>query len=113
VDAEEARTIGYALWRVRDDRRKSLQVIADLAGMSKSHLSRIERGERSPTLKEILALADALQISVSDLTRGPVPAPGNGHTDFTIEAVWLALDTRSRSSRLSVAGTGEINESPQ
>jgi DNA-binding Xre family transcriptional regulator len=92
MDAGEARTIGWSLWRVRDDRRKSLKVIADLAGMSKSHLSRIERGERSPTLNEILALADALQISVSDLTRGPVPAPANGHTDSTTEAVGLVLD---------------------
>lgn len=92
MDAELARTIGWALWCVRDDRRKSLQVIGDLAGMSKSHLSRIERGERSPTLNEILALAEALQISVSDLTRGPVPAPANGHTDSTAEAIRLALD---------------------
>jgi transcriptional regulator with XRE-family HTH domain len=92
MDAEEARTIGWALWHVRDDRGKSLKVIAELAGMSKSHLSRIERGERSPTLKEILALADALQISVSELTRLPVPAPANGHTDSTTEAIGLALD---------------------
>ncbi|MGH3938929.1 MAG: helix-turn-helix domain-containing protein [Pseudonocardiaceae bacterium] len=92
MDAEEARTIGYAVWRVRADRRKSLQVIADLAGMSKSHLSRIERGERSPTLAEIVALAAALQISVSELTRLPVPAPANGHTDSTTGVVQSALD---------------------
>ena len=92
MDAEEARTIGWALWRVRDDRGKSLRVIAGLAGMSKDTLNRIERGERSPTLKEVLALADALQISVSDLTRLPVPAPANGHTGSTTEAVRLALD---------------------
>ncbi len=92
MDAEEARTIGWALWHVRDDRGKSLKVIAELAGMSKSHLSRIERGERSPTLNEILALADALQISVSELTRLPVPAPANGHTDSTTEAIGFALD---------------------
>jgi len=92
MDAEEARTIGWALWRVRDDRGKSLRVIAGLAGMSKATLSRIERGERSPTLNEVLALADALQISVSDLTRLPVPAPANGHTDSTTEAVGLVLD---------------------
>jgi hypothetical protein len=35
MEAEEARTIGWALWRVRDDRGKSLRVIAGLAGMSK------------------------------------------------------------------------------
>ncbi len=92
MDVDDARTIGWRLWRVRDDRGKSLVVVAGLAGMSKSHLSRIERGERSPTLAEIVALADALQISVSELTRLPVPAPANGHTDSTTEAIGLALD---------------------
>jgi transcriptional regulator with XRE-family HTH domain len=57
VDAEEARTIGWALWRVRDARGKSLRVVAGLAGMSKDTLSRIENGERSPTLAEVVALA--------------------------------------------------------
>jgi transcriptional regulator with XRE-family HTH domain len=92
VDAEEARTIGWALWRVRDDRGKSLRVVAGLAGMSKDTLNRIERGELSPTLSQILALAEALQIPVSELTRLPVPAPANGHTDSTTKAVGLALD---------------------
>ena len=92
MDAEEARTIGWALWRVRDDRGKSLRVVAGLAGMSKDTLNRIEHGELSPTLSQILALAEALQISVSELTRLPVPAPANGHTDSTTKAIGLALD---------------------
>ena len=41
---------------------------------------------------EIRALADALQISVSELTRLPVPAPANGDTDSTTDGVRLALD---------------------
>ncbi|MGH3824535.1 MAG: helix-turn-helix domain-containing protein [Pseudonocardiaceae bacterium] len=92
MDAEEARTIGWALWRVRNDRRKSLRVVAGLAGMSKDTLNRIERGLLSPTLNQIHALAEVLQISVSELTRLPVPAPANGHTDSTTEAIGLALD---------------------
>ncbi len=92
MDVDDVRTIGWRLWRVRDDRGKSLRVIAGLAGMSKATLSRIERGERSPTLNELVALADALQISVSELTRLPVPAPANGHTDSTTKAIGLALD---------------------
>ena len=92
MDAEDARTIGWRLRRVRDDRGKSLRVIAGLAGMNKTTLSRIERGERSPTLNELVALADALQISMSELTRLPVPAPANGHTDSTTKAIGLALD---------------------
>ncbi|MGH3874113.1 MAG: helix-turn-helix domain-containing protein [Pseudonocardiaceae bacterium] len=92
MDVEDVRTIGWRLLRVRDDRGKSLRVIAELAGMSKATLSRIERGERSPTLNELVALADALQIAVSELTRLPVPAPANGHTDSTTKAIGLALD---------------------
>ena len=92
MDGDDARTIGWRLWRVRDDRGKSLRVVAGLAGMSKDTLSRIERGERSPTLNEVVALADALQISVPELTRLPVPAPANGHTDSTTTAIGFALD---------------------
>ncbi|MGH3854123.1 MAG: helix-turn-helix domain-containing protein [Pseudonocardiaceae bacterium] len=92
MDTEETRTIGWALWRVRDNRGKSLRLVAGLAGMSKDTLSRIERGELSPTLNQIHALADALQISASELTRLPVPAPSNGHTDSTATAVQVALD---------------------
>ncbi|HWR47711.1 MAG TPA: helix-turn-helix transcriptional regulator [Pseudonocardiaceae bacterium] len=61
--------------------------------MSKSHLDRIERGERTlDKLSKIVALANALQIAPGDLMRLPVPAPANGHTDSTTEAVRLALD---------------------
>jgi transcriptional regulator with XRE-family HTH domain len=92
VGVDDVRTIGWRLRRVRDGRGKSLRVIAELAGMSKATLSRIERGERSPTLNELVRLADAFRISVSELTRLPVPAPANGHTDSTTKAIGLALD---------------------
>ncbi|MGH3795533.1 MAG: helix-turn-helix domain-containing protein [Pseudonocardiaceae bacterium] len=92
VDVEEARTVGNRVRMIRNARRKSQRVIADLAGLSKSHLSRIERGERAlDSLAEIGALANALQVAPSDLMKLPVPAPANGETDSTIEAVGLAL----------------------
>ena len=92
MDGEEAGAIGFTLWRVRDQRGKALRPVAQLAGMSKDTLNRIETGRRSPTLAEIGALAEALQISSSELTRLPVPAPANGHTDSTIEAIRRTLD---------------------
>ncbi|MGH3934209.1 MAG: helix-turn-helix domain-containing protein, partial [Pseudonocardiaceae bacterium] len=92
VDAEEARAIGWRLRRIRETRGKSLRVIAGLAGMSSSTLHRIEHGQRAVTLSEIVALANALEIAPSELTKLPVPAPANGHTDSTTEAVRLALD---------------------
>ncbi|MGH3888426.1 MAG: helix-turn-helix domain-containing protein [Pseudonocardiaceae bacterium] len=92
MELDDARTIGARLRQVRNARRKSLRVVAGLAGMSKSRLSEIERGERAVTLSEIVALANALEIAPSELTRLPMPAPANGHTDATTEAVRLALD---------------------
>ena len=93
VDADEARTIGWRLRRIREARGKSLRVIAGLVGeMSSSTLHRIEHGQRPVTLSEIVRLANALQIAPSELTRLPVPAPANGHTDSTTEAVRLTLD---------------------
>jgi transcriptional regulator with XRE-family HTH domain len=90
MDAEEARTIGRRVKRIRYARRKSL-VVAGLAGMSKSKLDRIERGESAlDKLSDIVALADALAVAPGDLVRLPVPA--NGHIDSTTEAVGHALD---------------------
>ncbi|MGH3717638.1 MAG: helix-turn-helix domain-containing protein [Pseudonocardiaceae bacterium] len=90
---DKARTIGRRLRQIRKSRDKSLVVIAGLAGISKSQLDRIERGEVAlDKLSEIVALADALQVAPSDLMRLPVPAPINGHTDSTIEAIRRALE---------------------
>jgi transcriptional regulator with XRE-family HTH domain len=89
---DEAGAIGRRIRQVRYSRRKSLRVIGELVGMSKWTLSAIERGEQAPSLKQIVALANALEIAPSELTKLPIPAPANGHIDVTIEAVRLALD---------------------
>jgi transcriptional regulator with XRE-family HTH domain len=75
---DDARTIGRRLRQIRYARGKSLRVVAGLAGISKSQLSEIERGERAlDSFAKATALANALQIAPSELTRLPVPAPGN------------------------------------
>ncbi|HET9256185.1 MAG TPA: helix-turn-helix transcriptional regulator [Pseudonocardiaceae bacterium] len=91
MDAEEAsaddRTIGRRLRQIRNARNKTLVVVAGLAGMSKSHLQRIETGEIALDRRsEIVALARALEVAPSELTSMPMPAPANGHQDTaTIE----------------------------
>ena len=60
---------------------KAQVVIAELAGITGPTLARIEHGEHAPdSLSQIVALANALQIPLSELTRLPVPAP-DGYTD--------------------------------
>ncbi|MGH3536619.1 MAG: helix-turn-helix domain-containing protein [Pseudonocardiaceae bacterium] len=96
MDAEEARTVGRRLRQIRNARGKSLRVIAGLAGMSKSHLLRIERGERAlDSRAQIAALADALQIAPSELTRRLEPTRGNGE-GAAVKAVRRALRAVNR-----------------
>lgn len=92
MDAEEARTIGWRVRQIRKSRGKSQEVIAGRAGISTPYLSQLERGKRPLSrLSLIVALADALEIAPSELTKIPTPAPGNGHTDSTTEKVRRAL----------------------
>lgn len=89
---DDARTIGARLRQVRNARGKSLRVVSGLAGMSKSHLSELERGERALDRRsEIVALANALQIAPSELTRIPVPLPTNGDTDAATNEIRRVL----------------------
>ncbi|MGH3796864.1 MAG: helix-turn-helix domain-containing protein [Pseudonocardiaceae bacterium] len=76
--ADEMRTIGRRIRRIRQAKNKSLRVIAGLAGMSTSTLHRIERGQREMTLSEVAALANALHVAHRTLIRWPALAPADG-----------------------------------
>lgn len=53
-----ARRLGQAL---------SQEALADAAGIDRSHMGKIERGERNVTFLNILRIANALQCKPSDL----------------------------------------------
>ena len=89
---EDPHTIGHRVRQIRYSRGKSLRVVAGLAGMSKSKLSMIERGEVAlDSRSDIVALANALQIAPSELTKVDVPAPGNGESDAVTAKIRCAM----------------------
>jgi len=56
--------------RLRAARRRremTIQMLADSAGIHKAHLSRIERGEKTPSLGTLMALAKALGTEMAEL----------------------------------------------
>ena len=74
-----ARTLGGRLRELRTWRDLSLRATAELAGLSESHLSRIERGERPVDRRSTLeALARALQVAPSELTGQPYEPSDRG-----------------------------------
>ncbi|MGH3980410.1 MAG: helix-turn-helix domain-containing protein [Pseudonocardiaceae bacterium] len=94
MDTEDNITMGQRLRRIRKARGKSLRVLADLTGgvVSFGTLSDIENGKAPlDSLRVVTALAQALEIAPSELTRLPIPAPANGETDAAVDAVRGAL----------------------
>lgn len=59
--------------RVRQLRRQanfSQESFADKCGLDRTYIGGIERGERNVALKNIVAIADALEMSISELMAG-------------------------------------------
>ncbi|MGH3764652.1 MAG: helix-turn-helix domain-containing protein [Pseudonocardiaceae bacterium] len=94
IDIEQPRTIGQRLREIRHWRDKSLRVVAELAGISESYLSRLERGERQVDSRALLeALAAALEVAPGDLTGAHelTSAKGLGEAHAAVVALRIAL----------------------
>ena len=62
-----AEIVGQVLQRKREQKKLSHEVISGLAGIGRTHLSAIERGERKPTLEIFFKIAEALNTRLSVL----------------------------------------------
>jgi transcriptional regulator with XRE-family HTH domain len=63
--------VGARLKRLRANRGISLTTLAKATGISKSTLSRLETGQRRPTLELLLALSRAYRVPLDDLVAAP------------------------------------------
>lgn len=81
--------VGPRLRRIRTHRGLTLEEAAHATGISKSTLSRLENGQRRPTLELLLPLAGVFRVSLDDLVGAPpsgdprirlTPRPVNGRT---------------------------------
>ena len=63
--------VGPRLQQLRKQRRITLTALAEQTGISKSTLSRLETGQRRPTLELLLALSRAYRVPLDDLVAAP------------------------------------------
>ncbi len=63
--------VGPRLRRLRTQRQITLTGLASRTGISKSTLSRLETGQRRPTLELLLALSHAYRVPLDDLVAAP------------------------------------------
>jgi transcriptional regulator with XRE-family HTH domain len=66
-DAVLAQAFGMAVRASRTEQGIAQEMLANLAGVERSHMGKIERGEHMPTLAIIFKIAKALGCSVATL----------------------------------------------
>ena len=54
-------------WQARTEKNLTLVQLEELTGISKSTLNTIENGITSPTLRQLEAIATALDVKITDL----------------------------------------------
>ncbi|WP_018683259.1 helix-turn-helix domain-containing protein [Actinokineospora enzanensis] len=103
--------IGRRLRQIRNARGKSLAVVAGLAGISPSYLSRLESGHRALDRRSlIVALARALDVAPTEITNAALTTPGEAEEDRALGAVRLALFAASmHAPRGRVCGADELD----
>jgi transcriptional regulator with XRE-family HTH domain len=72
---EECLAFGRAVRDCRSRRGLSQEQLADLAGIHRTYIGGIERGERNPTLTMIHRLARALRVRPTRLLGSEEPQP--------------------------------------
>jgi transcriptional regulator with XRE-family HTH domain len=103
--ADERHDIARRLRELRAWRHKTLKVVAELAGITEGHLSRLEHGKRRLNKRStIAALAAALEVSPSELIGQPVrwEDPAMAEAQATVPVLRLALV----GTELGQSGTG-------
>lgn len=63
----DAVVIGRVIQRFREGKKQSQELVSGLAGIGRTHLSAIERGERKPTLETFFKISEALGVRPSVL----------------------------------------------
>ncbi|WUH99710.1 XRE family transcriptional regulator [Spirillospora sp. NBC_00431] len=69
--AETLAQVGPRLKRVRTQRGVSLSALAEATGISKSTLSRLETGQRRPSLELLLPISQAHKVPLDELVGAP------------------------------------------
>src|SRR5690242_4341937 len=82
--------LGQYLEAARTARRLSQQQLAARSGLDQAHVSRFERGERSPTIAQLARLAEVLQVSLQWFCNGS-NRPGVEWRDLAVELRQLGI----------------------
>lgn len=61
----DAIIVGRVIQQFRERKKMSQELVSGLAGIGRTHLSAIERGERKPTLETFYKIGEAMRVRPS------------------------------------------------
>jgi XRE family transcriptional regulator of biofilm formation len=106
--------LGNRLVHIREGKGESLSAIAEAAGIAKSYLAKLERGEvENPGLRTLDAVAKALDVTLADLLARTSRNPDNSNTS-TAEEREALFNSMPRSLRefVDLVETRDAEELP-
>ena len=92
-------SLGKRIRSIRTKLNITLQSLADQVGVSLVFLSQVERGQNTGSLETIVAIANALQVSIEELLVDSLVVT-NSKTDD--ELSYLLLDCSEKESRVII-----------
>ncbi len=99
------RLVGARIRALRVEKRLTLESLADLSGVSRAMLSRIERAESSPTAQLLNKLCGGLSVSISALF-AHAEAPVNPLSRRSDQPTWRDPETGYLRRNVSAAAAG-------
>lgn len=100
-------SLGTRIHALRGARGLTLEALAGRAAVSRAMLSRIERGESSPTAQLLARICGGLGITLAALFAATEAAvPGDPIARRADQPIWRDPDTRYLRRQVSPAGTG-------
>lgn len=65
----DPKLVGFAIKKCRENKELTQDVLSGLAGLDRTHYSKIERGLRSPNIDSLFKIAAALDIMPHELMK--------------------------------------------
>lgn len=118
----DEKSIGKTIRTIREDAGVTLTALAELTGMAKGSISKIENGATSAPLSTLLRIADALQVPLADFFEEDTTSPryvltkaGNGEAinrdgsrfGYTYRGLSLKLKDKAAEPFLLTIGPGD------
>lgn len=119
-----AKIAGQNIKRIREDKHLSLDIAAELTGVSRSMLSQIERGETNPTITVLWKIAQGYKVSFTSLIeqtdtagavirRKDVPSLTDVNSGYENYPVFLFdPETRFETYRIVIQPGGGLDAQP-